>query len=147
MEEAFPEAIEGVVSFRGESTVVIRKDNLIDIATFLRDEPDLAFDFLSMVCAVDYLPANPRFEVVYHLYSTKHLTRIRLKVRLEEDDPQVESVTALWPTADWHERETYDMFGIRFSNHPDLRRILLPEDWEGFPLRKDYPLTASPDSA
>ena len=146
MEEAFPEAIERVVSFRDESTVVIRKDDLIQIATFLRDEPDLAFDFLSMVCAVDYLPANPRFEVVYHLYSTKHLTRIRLKVRLEEDDPQVESVTALWPTADWHERETYDMFGIRFSNHPDLRRILLPEDWEGFPLRKDYPLTASPDS-
>jgi NADH-quinone oxidoreductase subunit C len=140
LQEAFPEAVEEVTTFRGETTVVIRKDDLLEVGRFLKEEPEMAFDFLSMLCAVDYYPRETRFEMVYHLYSLTHSSRLRLKVRLHSDDPTVESVTSLWPTADWHEREAFDLMGIHIQNHPDLRRILLPDGWEGHPLRKDYPL-------
>lgn len=140
LKEAFPEAVEEVGEFRGQSWVVVPKDELLKVCEFLRDDPELCFDFLSFVCAVDYLPREPRFEVVYQLYSTKSHKRFRLKTRVSSQDPTVDSVTSVWPTADWHERETYDLMGINFQNHPDLRRILLPADWIGHPLRKDYPL-------
>ena len=140
LKEAFPEAVEEVAVFRGETTLVIRKEDLSAVGRFLKEDPDLHFDFLSLVCAVDYFPREPRFEMVYQLYSLKDHSRLRLKARVHSEDPAVESVTSIWPTANWHERETYDLMGIRFHNHPDLRRILLPADWEGHPLRKDYPL-------
>ena len=94
---------------------------------------------LSTVTAVDRYPAEPRFEVVYHLHSIERNERVRLKCRLEGDDPEIESVTSVWRSANWYEREVFDLFGIRFRNHPDLRRIMMPDDWEGHPLRKDYP--------
>jgi NADH-quinone oxidoreductase subunit C len=147
LKEMFPDAVEEVTTFRGETTVVVRKEDLLEIGRFLREEPDLAFDFLTLVTAVDYFPREPRFEMVYHLYFMTYHFRLCLKVRLSSKDPTVESVTLLWPTADWHEREAYDLMGIQFHNHPDLRRILMPDDWEGHPLRKDYPLKGPDRSA
>lgn len=140
LQEAFPEAVEEIGEFRGQTWVVVRKEDLLKVCGFLRDDPKLAFDFLSFVCAVDYLPREPRFEVVYQLYSTKSHKRFRVKTRVASQDGAVPSVTSIWPTADWHERETFDLMGIHFQDHPDLRRILLPADWIGHPLRKDYPL-------
>jgi len=98
---------------------------------------------LSSVTAVDRYPAEPRFEVVYHLHSVERNLRVRLKCRLGGENPQIESVTSVWRGANWYEREVFDLFGIRFNGHPDLRRIMMPEDWEGHPLRKDYPVTGS----
>ena len=98
---------------------------------------------LSSVTAVDRDPSDPRFEVVYHLHSIEHNERIRLKCRLSGENPEIDSVTSVWRSADWYEREVFDLFGIRFAGHPDLRRIMLPDDWEGHPLRKDYPITGS----
>jgi len=114
--------------------------SLVEIATFLRDDREFEFAFLSWIAGVDWLPADPRFEVVYGLLSLVHNTRLNLRVRVSEENPRVPSVVPVWPTADWHERETYDFYGIEFTGHPDLRRILLPEDWVGWPLRKDSPL-------
>jgi NADH-quinone oxidoreductase subunit C len=98
---------------------------------------------LSSVTAVDRYPSEPRFEVVYHLHSIEHNERLRLKCRIPGENPEIASVTSVWRSADWYEREVFDLFGIRFAGHPDLRRIMLPEDWEGHPLRKDYPITGS----
>jgi NADH-quinone oxidoreductase subunit C len=137
--EAFPDAVQEVVEFRGETTVYIDPPKLADVAQFLHDADGLKFNFLVSVVGVDYLPESPRFAVAYHLYSMLYNANLRLKVRVEEDEA-VPSVTPVWPTANWQEREVYDMFGIPFDNHPDLRRILMPEDWDGYPQRKDYPL-------
>lgn len=131
--------VADVVTGHGEVTVVTPRDSIIEACAFLRD--DQGFDMLADLCGADRGPEeDPRFEVNYHLFSTKHHNRLRLKVLLSEDDPHVETVTSLWRTADWHERETYDMFGVIFDGHPDLRRILLPSDFDGHALRKDYPL-------
>ena len=131
--------VADVVTGHGEVTVVTPRDSIIEACAFLRDEQ--GFDMLADLCGADRGPEeDPRFEVNYHLFSTKHHNRLRLKVLLSEDDPHVETVTSLWRTADWHERETYDMFGVIFDGHPDLRRILLPSDFDGHALRKDYPL-------
>ncbi len=140
VQEALPDAIQGIGTFRDETWIVVSRERLLDVCKFLKEDPELAFDFLSFVCGVDYYPSQPRFEVVYQLYSTKHHHRFRVKTKVPEHDPKVPSVVGIWPTADWHERETYDLFGIEFQGHPDLRRILLPADWVGHPLRKDYPL-------
>jgi NADH-quinone oxidoreductase subunit C len=135
-----PEAVAGVSSFCGELTVVIYREHLRPLAEYLISDPDLAFTYLSDVTGVDRFPIEPRFELNYHLLSlTKRLT-VRLRVRLPGDDPATESVVSVWPTANWHEREIFDLFGIRFEGHPNLRRMLLPDDWEGYPLRKDYPV-------
>ena len=128
------------VTFRGETTFAVNREAIVPLCEFLRDEETLAFDFLADLCGVDRHPAAPRFEVVYHLYSVRHGHRLRVKVPLGEENPVIDSVTAVWETADWHERECFDLFGIRFRNHPDLRRILLPDDFKGHPLRKDFPL-------
>jgi NADH-quinone oxidoreductase subunit C len=104
---------------------------------------DARFVRLSTVTAVDRYPAEPRFEVVYHLHSLERNERLRLKCRVTGEKPQIDSVTPVWRSADWYEREVFDLFGIRFNGHPDLRRIMLPDDWEGHPLRKDYPVTGS----
>jgi NADH-quinone oxidoreductase subunit C len=134
-----PEAIEDTQSFRGEPTLFIRPDRLVRICEFLRDAPGLCFKYLSDLTAVDHYPHEPRYEVVYHLLSLETFQRLRLKVRLGGDNPLVDSVVLVWPAANAFEREVFDLFGIRFEGHPYLRRILLPEDWEGHPLRKDYP--------
>lgn len=146
LREQFSEALREVRGWRNETTVVLGREDLLRVCRFLRDDPDLAFDFLSDVTGVDRLllpERSPRFEVVYHLYSLQHKRRLRLKVRVDEGEP-VPTVTGIWVTATWHEREVYDLFGVPFEGHPDLRRILMPDDWEGHPLRKDYPVEASP---
>jgi len=141
IKELFPEEVLAVSEFRGQVSVTLRKNRIRDIARYLHDDPDLYFDYLIDVCGVDYLgKKEKRFEVVYHLYSIKHRRMIRLKAEVGEEDLTIDSVTSVWIGANWHERETFDLFGITFSGHPDLRRILMPEDWEGHPLRKDYPL-------
>jgi NADH-quinone oxidoreductase subunit C len=133
----FPEAIQQVIEFRGETTLVIAPEALIDVALFLRDDPALKFDLLSDVSAVDYFPEHPRFAVNYHVYSMENNRSLRLKVQLDGETPHVASVTSVWPGANWHEREVWDLMGVRFDGHPDLRRIMLPEDYLGHPLRKD----------
>jgi NADH-quinone oxidoreductase subunit C len=135
-----PEAVAGVSSFRGELTVAIYREHLRPLAEYLISDPDLAFTYLSDVTGVDRFPIEPRFELNYHLLSLSKRLTVRLRVRLPGGDPATESVVSVWPTANWHEREIFDLFGIRFEGHPNLRRMLLPDDWEGYPLRKDYPV-------
>jgi NADH-quinone oxidoreductase subunit C len=121
-------------------TLHVPAEALVEICTFLRDDPGLDFAMLSWIAGLDWLPRHPRFEVVYGLLSLTHNARITLKVAVTDEQPRVPTVTPVWATADWHERETYDFYGIQFTGHPDLTRILLPEDWVGWPLRKDAPL-------
>ena len=136
-----PPVILGVADFRGELTIEIAAGDLVRVAEFLRTEPGLEFNFLSDVCCVDRFPMEPRFELNYHLLSLGHRAALRLRVRVHGGPhPAVDSMTAVWPTANWHEREIFDLFGVRFEGHPDLRRIVMPDDWDGFPLRKDYPV-------
>jgi NADH-quinone oxidoreductase subunit C len=135
-----PSAVEGASSFRGELTLFVRAEKLRRVAEFLRDDAELAFTFLADLTALDHYPSEPRFETVYHLLSIKNVQRLRLKVRLSADNLRVESMVPIWPAANAYEREVFDLFGIHFENHPFLRRILMPEDWEGHPLRKDYPV-------
>jgi len=130
--------LEGKVD-RNELTLVLDSAHWLEAARLLQSDPELHYDFLSTVSAVDWYPADPRFEVVYHLYSTTRHDWLRIKVRVNADQ-EVASVTPVWPGANWYERETFDLFGIRFAGHPDLRRIMMPDDWEGHPLRKDYPV-------
>jgi NADH-quinone oxidoreductase subunit C len=125
-----------VVVSRDEASVSVGRDELLAALGSFRDDPGLRLDFLSSVTATDRPDGDPRFWVVYELSSTELHHRLRVKVGLSDEDPRVPSVTGLFPTADWHERETYDFFGVVFDGHPDLRRILLPDDWEGWPLRK-----------
>lgn len=134
------DAVENVQTFRGEITIHIRASQLRAVCEFLRDEPDLSFKYLSDVTALDHYPSEPRFETVYHLLSFETNERLRLKVRISGENPQVDSMVPIWPAANAFEREVFDLFGIHFQGHPDLRRILMPEDWEGHPLRKDYPV-------
>ena len=130
---------ESVVEGHGEVTVTVPRGSIVDVCSFLKQEHD--FDMLADLCGADRGPEeDPRFEVNYHLFSTVHHCRLRLKVLLSDDEPNVPTVSGLWKTANWHERETYDLVGIKFDGHPDLRRILLPSDFDGHALRKDYPL-------
>ena len=133
-------AISEVIEFRGETTVVLPRNVLRDAAFHCRDDKALQFNLLSDATCLDRYPLEPRFEVIYHLVSIPTRKRVGLKVRLAGNDPVVDSLVPVWPGANWLEREIFDLFGIRFTDHPDPRRILLPEDWEGFPLRKDYPV-------
>jgi NADH-quinone oxidoreductase subunit C len=121
-------------------TFQIDRESLIPVLRVLRARADLQFSFLAELTAVDYWPREPRFEVVYVLVSLEHRLRVRLKVPLRGDDAHLETVSGLWPAANWLEREVWDLYGIAFDGHPDPRRLLMPEDWEGYPLRKDYPL-------
>ena len=132
--------IEGAPSVDLQTTVYVLAADLPAVARALRDRPELAFDFLAEVTAVDFWPAAPRFELVYMLVSIANRLRLRVKVRLPADDPHVATVSGVWPAANWLEREVWDLFGIAFDGHPDPRRLLMPEDWEGYPLRKDYPV-------
>lgn len=144
IKEKFGHSVLDTVVFKNEVTHIIKKENLLAICNFLKNDSEFQFNFLSDIAGVDYFPQKPRFEVVYHLYSIPKKHRLRLKIKLE-DSETAPSVTSIWKTADWAEREAYDMFGIIFENHPDLKRIYMPDDWEGFPLRKDYPLRGYKD--
>ena len=134
------ERFSDVLVARDEVTIVVGLDDLHEVLTTLRDDPELSFDFLSSLTATDWPRQDPRFWVAYELRSMRARHRIRLKVGVSGSDPHIPSVTALFPTANWHEREVFDFYGIVFDGHPDLTRILLPDDWEGFPLRKDEEL-------
>ena len=136
-----PEWITEVVEALGETTIVVQRESIRAACAFLKSWSESRFDFLADLCGVDRgVEEEPRFEVNYHLFSTTKHHRWRLKVLLNEDNVHVDSVTSVWRTANWHERETFDLFGVIFDGHPDLRRILLPEDWQGHSLRKDFPL-------
>jgi NADH-quinone oxidoreductase subunit C len=135
-----PGSVAQLSLYLGDWTVIVPASHLLAAARYLRDTADCAFDYLSDLTATDWPPrAEGRFDVIYMLYSTRHRHRVRLKARVA-DGQAVDSVVAVWPAANWLEREVYDMFGVPFTGHPDLRRILMPEDWQGHPQRKDYPL-------
>jgi len=139
--QANPDWITEVIEALGEVTAVVPAQHIVDVCTALKSGPDSKFDFLADLCGADRgLEEEPRFEVNYHLFSTTRHHRLRLKVLLDEANARVPSVTGVWRTANWHERETFDLFGVVFEGHPDLRRILLPDDWQGHALRKDFPL-------
>jgi len=138
LEARFPEAITGGHAERAEPTLFIQNPRIVEVCGYLKEEQ--AFLRLSGITAVDWSPADPRFEVVYLLHSLEKNRRLRLKCWVREAECEIDSVTAIWRAANWYEREIFDMFGIAFGGHPDLRRILMPSDWEGHPLRKDYPV-------
>jgi NADH-quinone oxidoreductase subunit C len=138
---AAPGAVTGGSHDRQELMLEIAAERIVSACRYLKAEQNFAR--LSTITAVDWYPEEPRFEVVYHLHSPERNERLRLKCRVTGENPEIDSVTAIWRGANWYERETFDLFGIRFRNHPDLRRIMLPEDWEGYPLRKDYPVTGN----
>lgn len=137
---AYPDAIEEVVDFRGERTIFLAKDQLVQVCQLLRDDQELQYDFLSDVCADDFLPEFPRFAVSYHLYSIPKNHRLRLRTWVEDPDEGPATLAPVWPIATWLEMEVWDLMGIRFEGNNSLRRLFLPEDWQGHPLRKDYPL-------
>ena len=134
------QSIESVKFDRDEMTIYVPREVIRQAAALLKDDRACPFNYLSDVTCVDWHPSEPRFEVVYHLLSISHKERVRLKVRLHGENPSLSSITSLWPGANFFEREVYDLFGVRFEGHPYLRRIMMPENWDGNPLRKDYPV-------
>jgi len=144
VQEKFASEIITSRLFRGERTIVVKKERIVEIATLLRDHPDTNYNYLSDLTAIDHLDhledGEARYEIVYNMYSMATFNRFRLKARVDEDDPSIDTVEGVWASAGWNEREVYDLFGITFNNHSDLRRILMPDDWIGNPLRKDYPI-------
>jgi NADH-quinone oxidoreductase subunit C len=135
-----PEAVAGLNTFREELTVILYPEHIRAIAEFLKSDPDLAFTYLSDVTGVDRFPIEPRFELNYHLLSISRRERVRLRIRVPGENPVVDSVVPVWPTANWHEREIFDLLGVHFNGHPNMKRMMLPDDWVGHPLRKDYPV-------
>src|SRR4051794_25184974 len=144
LQTAVPAAgIELAPSVDQHATLYVSRDHVPAVMLVLRDNPELGFTFLAELTAVDFWPREPRFELVYLLVSIERAARLRVKVRLDGEDPHVGTLSRIWPAANWLEREVWDMFGIAFDGHPDPRRLLMPEDWEGYPLRKDYPVQIS----
>jgi NADH-quinone oxidoreductase subunit C len=141
LQSEHPEWITQITEALGEVTALVPREQIVALCSYLKTAPDAHFDFLADLCGVDRgVEEEPRFEVNYHLFSTTKFHRLRLKVLVNEDHARVPTVTGVWRTANWHERETFDLMGVIFEGHPDLRRILLPEDWQGHALRKDFPL-------
>lgn len=144
LQHQFPDEILGAYDFQGQAAVIVNREKIIEILRWLRDTPAMQMNHLMDLCAVDNLKRpeqnRPRFEIVYNLYSISLRHSIRVRAQVSEEDSCIDSITCLWPGADWHERECFDLMGIAFNHHPDLRRILLPDDWHGHPLRKEYPL-------
>ncbi len=138
LKEKFPGSILDVVEFRGDTSVAVKKEDIVPVGRFLKEE--LGFNLLCDVCGVDFLGESPRFLVVYNLFNVASKQYLRIKVPVEEGDARVDTVSGVWGTANWHERECWDLMGIEFRNHPDLRRILMPDEYEGHPLRKDFPV-------
>lgn len=142
----FPFADFEVTDYKGELTVKFDKKFVVDVCTLLKSDSDLEFNWCSDVTAIDWVTRKNRFTVVYNIFSMKHNFRLRLKADVDESDCSIDSVSSVWQAANWQERETYDMYGIKFKNHPDLRRIYMPEEFEYHPLRKDFPLMGIPGS-
>jgi NADH-quinone oxidoreductase subunit C len=141
LQREHPDWVTEIIDALGETTMVVPREHIVGVCEHLETADGCQFNFLADLCGFDRGPEEePRFEVNYHLFSTTRHHRLRLKVLLNEDDLHVATVTGVWRTANWHERETYDLFGVIFDGHPDLRRILLPDDWQGHALRKDFPL-------
>ena len=140
LREIFPDEILETHDQHGDVTAIVKPDHILEIARFLKEDPELQYNFLTDLTAVDYLGSVPRFEMVYHFYSIPKNHKIRIKSPLPEEKPEIESLTPLWKTANWLEREAAEFFGITFLNHPDPRHLLLYDEFEGYPLRKDYPL-------
>lgn len=140
IKQKFPQAVTDVIEFRGDMTLRIERDALVEVLTFCRDAEGLRFNLLSDLCGIDYWPEEPRFGISYVLYSLPLNHTVRLKVYAPDEDAVVPSITGVYPGANYQEREVWDMFGVKFEGHPDLRRILMPFDWNGHPQRKDYPL-------
>jgi NADH-quinone oxidoreductase subunit C len=134
--ERFKQALQETSDFRGDLSLVIEPSSLVDLARYLKEEE--GFDYFLYATAVDWPARTPRFTVVWEVRSLANKTRVRIKTTAGMPMPRVPSLTSVWPAANWHERETWDLFGISFDGHPDLRRILMPDTWEGYPLRKDY---------
>jgi NADH-quinone oxidoreductase subunit C len=139
LKDKFPDAVLEVKTFRGEVTVTVSKKAIVEICRFLHSDPELQFHLLTDLCGVDHFQKTPRFEVVYHLCSVKNNQRLRVKAGVGETE-SILTVSSVWKVANWYEREAYDLLGIHFENHPDLRRILLWDGYEGYPLRKDFPV-------
>jgi NADH-quinone oxidoreductase subunit C len=135
-----PAAVGAAKFDRDELTIWVAQDQIREAAAILRDAAQCPFNFLADLTCVDWYPLEPRFEVVYHLFSISKKERVRLKARLDGSSPVIESVTSVWPAANHYEREVFDLFGVRFTGHPNLSRIMMPDNWEGHPLRKDYPV-------
>ncbi|MDA0986023.1 MAG: NADH-quinone oxidoreductase subunit C [Bacteroidetes bacterium] len=146
LKEAFPSSIIDVIIFRNETTIILKKDDILKVCKFLRDHQKCQFNYLSDLCGADKFTPENRFEVIYNLLSIPLKHRIRLKIFTEELNPTVPTVCNIWESANWYEREAYDMYGIIFDGHPDLRRMYMPEDFEYFPLRKNFPLMGVPGS-
>ncbi len=141
LQASHAESVVEVIQAFGEITLIVPRERLVELCGHLRRAPGFEFNLLADICGADRGPEeDPRFEINYHLFSTTKFHRLRLKVIVTEEDPHVPTVTGIWRTANWHERETFDMLGVVFDGHPDLRRILLPDDWQGHALRKDFPL-------
>ena len=131
---------------KGELTISFNKKDIVKVCQLLKNDPELAFNLCEDITAIDWARKIDRYTVVYHIFSLNNKFRLRLKCNVDESDCSIDSVSTIWKTADWEERETYDMYGIHFNNHPDLRRMYMPEDFEYFPLRKDFPLMGIPGS-
>jgi NADH-quinone oxidoreductase subunit C len=140
LKERFPGAVKDVYSFRDQQTVVVDKKFIVDVCKFLKETPEFDFNFMVDLTAVDFPERDARFEMVYNLYSISQSKRIFIKANVDMEDLVIPSLTCLWESANWAEREVFDMFGIKFSGHPNLKRILMPDDFEGFPFRKEFPL-------
>jgi NADH-quinone oxidoreductase subunit C len=135
-----PQAVSEVLEFRGETTIVVPRELLRAAAARCREDAALNYNLITDLSAVDRFPVEPRFDLNYHLVSISRKEKVRLRVKVSGSDPVVDSLVPVWPGANWLEREVFDLFGVRFTGHPDLRRILLPDDWQGYPLRRDYPV-------
>jgi len=146
IKSAFGSSLEETSDFRGDLSLTISKDQLVPAATFLKEDRELQFEMCKDVTAIDWATGKKRFTVVYHIYSFKLNFTLRLKVNIDNNPPSIESVTHIWRGADWYERETFDMYGIEFINHPDLRRIYMPQGFEYYPLRKEFPVMGIPGS-
>jgi len=140
LKEKFGAAVENITEFRGETTVTVTKTAIVEVLRFLKETPQLGFNFLADLTAYDDWPEEPRFKVVYQLRALANMTHLRVKCAVHGDEPSLPTITPVHRGANWQERELFDMFGLHFTGHPDLRRLLMPSDWEGHPLRKDYPL-------
>ncbi|MGD2162540.1 MAG: NADH-quinone oxidoreductase subunit C [Anaerolineales bacterium] len=140
LRDQFADQILDVVEFRGDTTVFVAPSAIVELCQYLRDHDSFAFNLLAALTAVDHYPSEPRFNIVYQLYSLENKIFFALKVPLRSDAAEIPTVEGVFPNANWHEREVFDMFGVKFKGHSDLRRILMPQDWEGHPLRKDFPL-------
>lgn len=146
LEEKFPDVKFEISNYKGELTIKFDKKYVVDICAFIKTDHELAFTFCTDITAIDWATRKNRFTVVYNIFSMQHDFRLRLKADLDETDCTIDSVSSVWQAANWQERETYDMYGIKFNNHPDLRRMYMPEEFEHHPLRKDFPLMGIPGS-